>query len=189
MKDQILNMVDMLINHGLETYANPKLYPEEWDFDALIKYCEKYFLAPGEVKLDEIENMSREEIGRKLMDIAHETYEAREKSIGSSMMRELEKAVMLKVVDSKWMEHLDDMDMLKEGIGLRSYGQRNPIVEYKVEAFNIFSEMQQSMIETIILYLYHIQIQFTPSPENDDPSKKERIDSFVNNSEVSENDK
>lgn len=189
MKDQILNMVDMLINHGLETYANPKLYPEEWDFDALIKYCEKYFLAPGEVKLDEIENMSREEIGRKLMDIAHETYEAREKSIGSSMMRELEKAVMLKVVDSKWMEHLDDMNMLKEGIGLRSYGQRNPIVEYKVEAFNIFSEMQQSMIETIILYLYHIQIQFTPSPENDDPSKKERIDSSVNNSEVSENDK
>lgn len=189
MKDQILNMVDMLINHGLETYANPKLYPEEWDFDALIKYCEKYFLAPGEVKLDEIENMSREEIGRKLMDIAHETYEAREKSIGSSMMRELEKAVMLKVVDSKWMEHLDDMDMLKEGIGLRSYGQRNPIVEYKVEAFNIFSEMQQSMIETIILYLYHIQIQFTPSPENDTPSKKERIDSSVNNSEVSENDK
>ena len=189
MKDQILNMVDMLINHGLETYANPKLYPEEWDFDALIKYCEKYFLAPGEVKLDEIENMSREEIGRKLMDIAHETNEAREKSIGSSMMRELEKAVMLKVVDSKWMEHLDDMDMLKEGIGLRSYGQRNPIVEYKVEAFNIFSEMQQSMIETIILYLYHIQIQFTPSPENDDPSKKERIDSSVNNSEVSENDK
>ena len=189
MKDQILNMVDMLINHGLETYANPKLYPEEWDFDALIKYCEKYFLAPGEVKLDEIENMSREEIGRKLMDIAHETYEAREKSIGSSMMRELEKAVMLKVVDSKWMEHLDAMDMLKEGIGLRSYGQRNPIVEYKVEAFNIFSEMQQSMIETIILYLYHIQIQFTPSPENDDPSKKERIDSSVNNSEVSENDK
>jgi len=189
MKDQILNMVEMLINHGLETYANPKLYPEEWDFDALIKYCEKYFLAPGEVKLDEIENMSREEIGRKLMDIAHETYEAREKSIGSSMMRELEKAVMLKVVDSKWMEHLDDMDMLKEGIGLRSYGQRNPIVEYKVEAFNIFSEMQQSMIETIILYLYHIQIQFTPSPENDAPSKKERIDSSVNNSEVSENDK
>ena len=189
MKDQILNMVDMLINHGLETYANPKLYPEEWDFDALIKYCEKYFLAPGEVKLDEIENMSREEIGRKLMDIAHETYEAREKSIGSSMMRELEKAGRLKVVDSKWMEHGDDMDMLKEGIGLRSYGQRNPIVEYKVEAFNIFSEMQQSMIETIILYLYHIQIQFTPSPENDAPSKKERIDSSVNNSEVSENDK
>lgn len=72
---------------------------------------------------------------------------------------------MLKVVDSKWMEHLDDMDMLKEGISLRSYGQRNPIVEYKVEAFDIFEEMQQAMMETIILYLYHIQIRFTTDPE------------------------
>lgn len=80
------------------------------------------------------------------------------------MMRELEKAVMLKVVDSKWMEHLDDMDMLKEGIGLRSYGQRNPIVEYKVEAYDIFEEMQQAMMETIILYLYHIQIRFAEEP-------------------------
>ena len=86
-----------------------------------------------------------EEVEDKLKTCAHETYDSREKSIGSPMMRELEKAVMLKVVDSKWMEHLDDMDMLKEGIGLRSYGQRNPIVEYKVEAYDIFEEMQQAM--------------------------------------------
>ena len=58
---------------------------------------------------------------------------------------------MLKVGDAKWMEHLDDMEMLKEGIGLRSYGQRNPIVEYKVEAYDIFEEMQQAMMETIVL--------------------------------------
>ena len=109
--------------------------------------------------------MSREEVEDKLKTMAHETYNAREESIGSPMMRELEKAVMLKVVDSKWMEHLDDMDMLKEGISLRSYGQRNPIVEYKVEAFDIFEEMQQAMMETIILYLYHIQIRFTTDPE------------------------
>lgn len=63
------------------------------------------------------------------------------------MMRELEKAIMLKVVDAKWMEHLDDMDMLKEGINLRSYGQRNPIVEYKVEAFDMYEEMQHAMME------------------------------------------
>lgn len=161
MKDQILNMVDSLIQRGLDTYADAKLYPEEWDFEGLLKYCEKYFLAPDEIKLEDIEEMSREEIQKKLIEIAHATYEAREESIGKEMMRELEKAVMLKVVDSKWMEHLDDMDMLKEGIGLRSYGQRNPIVEYKVEAFDIFEEMQHAMMETIILYLYHIQIQFT----------------------------
>lgn len=165
MKDQILSMVDNIIEKGMETYADPKLYPEEWDFAGLLKYAEKYFLAPGDLKLEEIEDMSREEVEDKLKTMAHETYDAREESIGSPMMRELEKAVMLKVVDSKWMEHLDDMDMLKEGISLRSYGQRNPIVEYKVEAFDIFEEMQQAMMETIILYLYHIQIRFTTDPE------------------------
>ena len=165
MKDQVLRMVDTIIEKGMQTYADPKLYPEEWDFAGLLKYSEKYFLAPGEIKLEEIEDMSREEVEDKLKTIAHETYESREKSIGSSMMRELEKAVMLKVVDSKWMEHLDDMDMLKEGIGLRSYGQRNPIVEYKVEAYDIFEEMQQAMMETIVLYLYHIHIRFATDPE------------------------
>ncbi len=165
MKDQILSMVDSIIEKGMETYADPKLYPEEWDFAGLLKYAEKYFLAPGDLKLEEIEDMSREEVEDKLKTMAHETYNAREESIGAPMMRELEKAVMLKVVDSKWMEHLDDMDMLKEGISLRSYGQRNPIVEYKVEAFDIFEEMQQAMMETIILYLYHIQIRFTTDPE------------------------
>ena len=165
MKDQILSMVDNIIEKGMETYADPKLYPEEWDFAGLLKYAEKYFLAPGDLKREEIEDMSREEVEDKLKTMAHETYNAREESIGSPMMRELEKAVMLKVVDSKWMEHLDDMDMLKEGISLRSYGQRNPIVEYKVEAFDIFEEMQQAMMETIILYLYHIQIRFTTDPE------------------------
>lgn len=165
MKDQILSMVDNIIEKGMETYADPKLYPEEWDFAGLLKYAEKYFLAPGDLKLEEIEDMSREEVEDKMKTMAHETYNAREESIGSPMMRELEKAVMLKVVDSKWMEHLDDMDMLKEGISLRSYGQRNPIVEYKVEAFDIFEEMQQAMMETIILYLYHIQIRFTTDPE------------------------
>ena len=165
MKDQILSMVDNIIEKGMETYADPKLYPEEWDFAGLLKYAEKYFLAPGDLKLEEIEDMSREEVEDKLKTMAHETYNAREESIGSPMMRELEKAVMLKVVDSKWMEHLDDMDMLKEGISLRSYGQRNPIVEYKVEAFDIFEEMQQAMMETIVLYLYHIQIRFTTDPE------------------------
>ena len=165
MKDQILSMVDNIIEKGMETYADPKLYPEEWDFAGLLKYAEKYFLAPGDLKLEEIEDMSREEVEDKLKTMAHETYNSREESIGAPMMRELEKAVMLKVVDSKWMEHLDDMDMLKEGISLRSYGQRNPIVEYKVEAFDIFEEMQQAMMETIILYLYHIQIRFTTDPE------------------------
>ena len=161
MKDQIIRMVDELINHAMNTYADEKLYPEEWDLAGLIKYCEKYFLVPGEITVEQIEDMSREEIQKLLVKTAYDTYESREKSIGSELMRELEKAVMLKVVDAKWMEHLDNMDMLKEGINLRSYGQRNPIVEYKVEAFDMFEEMEHIIMETIILYMYHIQIRVT----------------------------
>lgn len=161
MKDQIIRMVDELINHAMNTYADEKLYPEEWNLAGLIKYCEKYFLVPGEITVEQIEDMSREEIQKLLVKTAHDTYESREKSIGSELMRELEKAVMLKVVDAKWMEHLDNMDMLKEGINLRSYGQRNPIVEYKVESFDMFEEMEHIIMETIILYMYHIQIRVT----------------------------
>ena len=77
MKDQILSMVDNIIEKGMETYADPKLYPEEWDFAGLLKYAEKYFLAPGDLKLEEIEDMSREEVEDKLKTMAHETYNAR----------------------------------------------------------------------------------------------------------------
>lgn len=166
LKEQILSMVDGLVSDAMNIYVDPKAYPEEWNFEELLKYCEKYFLVPGEFTVEKAESLSREDIEKTLIQHAHKTYEEREKSIGSPMMRELEKAVMLKVIDSKWMEHLDDMDMLKEGIGLRSYGQRNPIIEYKVEAFDMFEEMQHAMIEMIIMYLYHIQIRVEGDQNN-----------------------
>ena len=164
MKEQILRMVDDLIIKAMSIYADEKLYPEEWDFAGLIKYCEKYFLAPNEILLETIENLSREDIEELLIKSAHDTYESREKSIGAELMRELEKAVMLKVVDAKWMEHLDNMEMLKEGINLRSYGQRNPLVEYKMEAFDMFEAMEQTIVETIVLYMYHIQVRVNEQP-------------------------
>ena len=166
LKEQILAMIDGLISDAMNIYVDPKVYPEEWDFEELIKYCEKYFLIPGEITVEQAENLSREDVKKTLIEFAHKTYENRENSIGAPLMRELEKAVMLKVIDSKWMEHLDDMDMLKEGIGLRSYGQRNPIIEYKVEAFDMFEEMQHAMVEMIIMYLYHIQVRVENDQNN-----------------------
>ena len=166
LKEQILAMIDGLISDAMNIYVNPKVYPEEWDFEELIKYCEKYFLIPGEITVEQAENLSREDVEKTLIEFAYKTYENRENSIGAPLMRELEKAVMLKVIDSKWMEHLDDMDMLKEGIGLRSYGQRNPIIEYKVEAFDMFEEMQHAMVEMIIMYLYHIQVRVENDQNN-----------------------
>lgn len=74
-------------------------------------------------------------------------------------MRELEKAVMLKVVDAKWMEHLDSMDMLREGIGLRAYGQKNPVVEYKFEAYEMFQNMIESIQQDTVMYMFRIRIE------------------------------
>ena len=84
-------------------------------------------------------------------------------------MRELEKAIMLRVVDSKWMDHLDAMDALKEGINLRAYGQKNPLVEYKFEAYEMFEEMIDSIKRTVITFLYHIQVTYSkPVPKAED---------------------
>ncbi len=167
LKDQIVAMVDRIIIDAMNRFADEKLYPEEWDYPGLLKYLENYFLAPGQITVEQIENLNRAEVQDLLLDTAHAMYQEREEQIGSENMRELEKAILLKVVDAKWMDHLDAMDMLKEGIGLRSYGQKNPLVEYKFEAYEMFQEMMQAIQDTVVMYLYHIQIQFTAPPAED----------------------
>ena len=150
LRDTILGMVDDIILDGLDRYADEKLYPEEWDFAGLLAQMEQYFVPKGTVTVEELENLSRIEVQEKLKDIAVALYDEREKEISAETMRELEKAIMLRVVDSKWMDHLDAMDALKEGINLRAYGQKNPLVEYKFEAYEMFEEMIDSIKRTVI---------------------------------------
>lgn len=161
LRDTILNMVDDIILSALNKYANEKLYPEEWDFAGLLQQMEQYFVPKGSVTGEELENLSRPEVQDKLKAIAVHLYDAREAEIGSDTMRQLEKAIMLRVVDSKWMDHLDAMDALKEGINLRAYGQKNPIVEYKFEAYEMFEEMIEAIKTTVVTFLYHIQITYS----------------------------
>ncbi len=159
LKDTIMEMVETLVKKSMDHYADEKLYPEEWDYEGLLKHLELYFLEPGMMTVADMEEYGRGELEERLIQIAHDEYEKREALIGSANMRELEKAVMLKVVDSKWMEHLDAMDMLREGIGLRAYGQKNPLVEYKFEAYDMFEAMIESIQEDTIMYLYRIRIE------------------------------
>ena len=169
LRDTILGMVDDIILDGLDRYADEKLYPEEWDFAGLLAQMEQYFVPKGTVTVEELENLSRIEVQEKLKDIAVALYDEREKQISAETMRELEKAIMLRVVDSKWMDHLDAMDALKEGINLRAYGQKNPLVEYKFEAYEMFEEMIDSIKRTVITFLYHIQVTYSkPVPKAED---------------------
>ena len=158
LRETILHMVDSLIISSMNQYADEKLYPEEWNYEGLLKHLEIYFLEPGILTVEQMEEYGRAELQDHLIDIAHKEYEKRESLFGEANMRELEKAIMLKVVDSKWMEHLDAMDMLKEGIGLRAYGQKNPLVEYKFEAYDMFESMKEAITDETIMYLYRIQI-------------------------------
>ena len=169
LRDTILGMVADIILDGLDRYADEKLYPEEWDFAGLLAQMEQYFVPKGTVTVEELENLSRIEVQEKLKDIAVALYDEREKEISAETMRELEKAIMLRVVDSKWMDHLDAMDALKEGINLRAYGQKNPLVEYKFEAYEMFEEMIDSIKRTVITFLYHIQVTYSkPVPKAED---------------------
>lgn len=169
LKDTIMGMVDDIILSELDKYADEKLYPEEWDFTGLLAQMQQYFVPKHAVTVEELENMSRVEVQEKLKKIAVDLYEERFNEFGEQTMKELEKAVMLRVVDSKWMDHLDAMDALKEGINLRAYGQKNPLVEYKFEAYEMFSEMVESIKRTVITFLYHIQVTYSkPVPQAED---------------------
>ena len=106
LRDIILSMVDDIIAAGLDKYADEKLYPEEWDFAGLVAQMEQYFVPKGALTVENLENLSRVEVQEKLKDVAVRLYDAREEEIGSDTMRQLEKAIMLRVVDSKWMDHL-----------------------------------------------------------------------------------
>lgn len=148
----------------MDQYANADLYPEEWQLDGLIEDAEKIYAPQGRLKKEELAAMSRDELQETLENLAEEGYHSRELLFGEENMRELEKVVMLRVVDNKWMEHLDHMDMLRDGINLRAYGQRNPLVEYKIEALDMFEEMEAAIQDQIASLMYHVSI-ITPEQQ------------------------
>ena len=159
LRDTINEMIDKLVTEAVDTYADEKLYPEEWDYDGLHKHLSQYFLTSELMSAEEMEEYTRQELDERLHEIAHSEYQDRVDLLGEAMFGQLEKAIMLRVVDSKWMEHLDNMDMLREGIGLRAYGQKNPLVEYKFEAYDMFQHMIESIQDETIMALYKIRAQ------------------------------
>jgi len=159
LRETINEMIDKLVTDSVDAYADEKLYPEEWDYEGLYKHLSQYFLTEEIMTPQDMEEYTRQELLERLLEIAHEEYQDRVNMLGDAMFSQLEKAIMLRVVDNKWMEHLDNMDMLREGIGLRAYGQKNPLVEYKFEAFEMFQNMVAAIQDETIMALYKIRAQ------------------------------
>lgn len=170
LRGNIKDMVEKVVQRTMAMYAPPEVYSEDWDLNALINYAEEFFAPRGLLTVDYLQNLSREELDEYLHKVAEENYKQREEAIGSELMRELENLVMLKVVDNHWMEHLDAMDMLREGVGLRAYGQKDPLVEYKFEAYDMFEAMNEAIQDDVVRYIYHVNV--ITQPQVDDRLEK-----------------
>ncbi len=163
LQSQISDMLDRIIDAVVGPYTAASQYPENWDYEGMFEYLHHIFLPKGYVKIDkdEMEDLTVESLTKKLKDAAHELYDIKEKQIEEQGgdMRDVERFVLLRVVDQKWMDHIDAMDRLRQGVGLRAYGQRDPVVEYRMESFEMFDEMINSIQEDAISMIFRISVQ------------------------------
>jgi preprotein translocase subunit SecA len=159
LKDNFLKMIESVVNYISDLYCKESPYPENWDWEAIKVYTESALLPMGSINYKEydMESMSVETLKQNINDYAIKSYEKQEEAFGNDIMRELERRILLKNVDVKWMDHIDAMDQLKSGIGLRAYGQRDPIIEYRMEGFDMFDEMIRSIQHDSVKELLHVK--------------------------------
>lgn len=157
LREHILGMLRNIIEKAVEIYTMQSKYPEEWDITGLENYLGNIFLPKGAIKIEGIESLDKDALVDRLYNIGEERYRSKEEEIGEETFREIERVILLQVVDSKWMDHIDAMDQLRQGIGLRAYGQEDPVRAYQVEGFDMFEEMNHSIQEDTIRYLFHVQ--------------------------------
>ena len=169
LRSTVMEFTHKIVDRAMTMYCPPESYSEDWDLKNLVRYCEEFFAPFGELKEEMLADLGRDEIGEYLHKLAEDIYASREEEISPEIMRELENLVMLKVVDNHWMEHLDAMDMLREGVGLRAYGQKDPLVEYKFEAFDMFEAMIEAIEDDVVKYMYRVNVISQPSMTMDDP--------------------
>jgi preprotein translocase subunit SecA len=158
-KDLILEeYVAGILSDLLDQYCEIKVHPEDWNLKGLKDGVFTRFGVDIFAEGVKPENLNRQELGDAIFDKLKQRYEAKEKLIGPDAMRYHERMIMLSVIDAQWKDHLRDMDHLKEGIGLRGYGQHDPLVEYKRESFDMFEAMMQRFQEETVRYLYLMQV-------------------------------
>lgn len=163
-KEQIKRMIEDIIDEKLEVLCPEKIYPEEWNLKALAQWLWSTFSVGIDKEVSNPERLTRESLRYLLIDKINETYEIKEKSFGESILRHLERMVMLQVIDSKWKDNLYIMDQLKEGIGLRAYGQKDPLIEYKKEGYDMFVDMIFRIKEEVINLLFKLQPVYEQVP-------------------------
>ena len=159
MRDSIYHMITEYVENLVDACVSPDLDSDEWDLAelerSLLTTIPMTFVTPDEVK-----NMRQKELKHVLKERAVKAYEAKEAEFPEiEHLREVERVILLKVIDAKWMDHIDDMDQLRQGIGLQAYGQRDPLVEYKMLGYDMFGAMTNAIAEDTVRLLFHVRIE------------------------------
>jgi preprotein translocase subunit SecA len=188
LKDTISSMIDDVIEPLVDGFAGEEKYSDEWDLNGIIAYVEQNIIPNSDFKAENILGMTKIELKDLLKEKTHDFYEAREQELGGELIRELEKTIMLKVIDEKWMDHIDSMDQLRNGIGLRGYGQKDPLIEYKFEAFEAFQTMILSIKEAVVRLMLRVKVvqkleekKIIAKQENEQEKKPVRVSKIGRN--------
>jgi len=158
-KKHILDMIKDTIENVLKSYTNKEVYPEEWDWQGLKEHFNQIFSILLSISKEEILKLTIPTLQDILTKEAIKIYELREKEFTPNVMREIERMIVLRVVDRGWKDHLRRLDELKQGIGLRAYGQKDPLMEYHFEAYNMFQDMINSIKEEVVKFIYKVRIK------------------------------
>ena len=149
LKDTVLKMIDETIEEYSKIYLADEAVHDNWDLNGMREYFLGWVTTPEDLHFtpEELGNTTREEVAENLKEKAHARYEQREEEFGSDIMREIERVMLLRCVDTNWMDHIDAMDQLRQGIGLRAYGQHDPVVEYRNDSYDMFEAMTNAIRE------------------------------------------
>ena len=171
--DNISKMIEAVVQTAVDQFIPDTDDKDDWNLDGLRGYFLGWVLTDDDLKYtdDQIFGLTREELVKDITDKARVLYAAKEEKLGSELMRELERVVLLRNVDAKWMDHIDAMDELKRGIYLRSYAQKDPVVEYRLEGFDMFEEMNNSIREDTVKMLFTIQVKTEEAPKREQVAK------------------
>ncbi len=159
LRDETIEMLRESVVGIVSQYANADMYSEEWDVSTIRTEFETMFLAEWPLKEEDEHELNVEELEEKLFEAALDAYKMREEVFGNETMRDLERRAQLMTIDFKWRDHLYEMDRLKEGINLRAYGQKDPLIEYKREGFALFQSMLESISQDILKLIFRAQLQ------------------------------
>ena len=176
LKESILSMMDETVDSAMAMYMPEGVEPDHWNMEGFRNYF--IGLIAGsllELEDDELKKVDRKELGEQIKEKVHQLYAKREEELGENITRELERVVLLKQVDTKWMDHIDAMDELKKGISLRSYGQKDPVVEYRIEGFDMFDEMIAGIREETVKILLLAPFRKPNAPMPQEAPKREPV--------------